>query len=182
MSSQFGACTFLVISFLRFLITIWWQKKHIKKLNAWQENERAKTQIFGIFKHTYKIYFLFYCKFPKNIRPTLCVLSKTANLLRATQTADKPDDLFPSGAEDKQNNVQVLLTIRAFDLLYWFNINNQRWDKSLPSGFWESDVFGRAYKSYVEFSALLALCNEQRTTIRDNENDYENNLKFIIQM
>lgn len=38
-------------------------------------------------------------------RPTLCVLSKTANLLRATQTADKPDDLFPSGAEDKKKIV-----------------------------------------------------------------------------
>lgn len=33
---------------------------------------------------------------------TECIRSKTANLFLATQTAVKPEDLFPSGAEIKK--------------------------------------------------------------------------------
>lgn len=53
------------------------------------------------------------------LRPTLCVLSKTANLLRATQTADKPDDLFPSGAEYKKKLcLSSHLMVQVFDPMY----------------------------------------------------------------
>lgn len=115
MSSQFGACTFLVISFLRFLITIWWQKEptHIKNsIHCIQWEREREGQTRGTDRNRereYILMYLYYTFFLKanflRFRPTLCVLSKTANLLRATQTADKPDDLFPSGAEDKKKIV-----------------------------------------------------------------------------
>ncbi len=38
---------------------------------------------------------------------TECIRSRTANLFLATQTAVRPDDLFPSGAEKKVDSVSL---------------------------------------------------------------------------
>lgn len=61
----------------------------------WRKKEHTFVNIKAIInKHIMTL------KWPNTL--TECIRSKTANLFLATQTAVKPEDLFPSGAEIKK--------------------------------------------------------------------------------
>ena len=45
---------------------------------------------------------------------TECIRSRTANLFLATQTAVRPEDLFPSGAEEETDSVSLYLPYTVF--------------------------------------------------------------------